>query len=56
MEIVTEKREVFARLSSRIRKDQQTHIKSIAKKFKITEGEVLRALIDKDMEINRLDF
>jgi hypothetical protein len=50
------KKEKLARLNSRIRIDQQTHIKSIAKKFKISEGKVLRTLIDKDMDKINLDF
>jgi hypothetical protein len=36
----------MARINTRIRVDQQKYIKAQAKKLNLTEGEVLRAIID----------
>ena len=43
----------MARVNTRIRKVQQMYIKSMAKKHNLTEGEVFRAIIDKDMEAHK---
>jgi hypothetical protein len=37
----------MARINTRIRVDQQKFIKAEAKKHNLTEGEVIRAMIDK---------
>jgi len=36
----------FVRINSRVREDQQTFIKKLAKKNKVTEGEIHRQIID----------
>ena len=43
----------MARVNTRIRVEQQKYIKGLAKKTNSTEGEVFRAIIDKDMESNK---
>lgn len=39
----------LVRINTRIKRDQQKYIKSEAKKTNATEGEVFRAIIDRDM-------
>jgi len=46
------KKETLARVNTRIRQNQQAYVKKIAKKNKLTEGEVFRAIIDEHMLIN----
>ena len=40
----------MARVNTRIRRNQQKYIKAQAKIQNLTEGEVYRAIIDKDMK------
>ena len=40
----------MARINTRIRLDQQKFVKALAKKGKLTEGEVFRAIIDERMK------
>jgi len=43
----------MARVNTRIRPDQQQYIKKLAKKNNSTEGEIFRAIIDRDMQSNK---
>jgi len=43
----------MARVNTRIRKDQQKFIKSLAKKKNATEGDVFRAIIDIAMRASK---
>jgi hypothetical protein len=43
----------MARINTRIRQDQQKYIKSLAKKGRLTEGEVFRAIIDSYKKSNK---
>jgi len=40
----------MARINTRIRKEQQVFIKSEAKRYNKTEGEIFRSLIDNAMQ------
>lgn len=40
------KKEVFARLNSYVRPDQKAFIKKLAKKERLSEGQINRAIID----------
>jgi len=40
----------MVRINTRIRVDQSKYIKSMAKKENLTEGDVLRAIIDESMK------
>jgi hypothetical protein len=43
----------MARINTRIRPNQHKYIKAIAKKHKLTEGEVFRSIIDAHMSVNK---
>ena len=43
----------MARINTRIRPDQSKYIKTLAKKHKLTEGEIFRSVIDAHMTINK---
>lgn len=52
MEEERQRRPAMVRISTRIRLDQQKYIKAISKIENLTEGEVFRKIIDKDININ----
>lgn len=43
----------MARINTRIRPDQHKYVKAAAKKYKLTEGEVFRSIIDAQMSVNK---
>ena len=43
----------MARINTRIRPEQHKYIKSLAKKHKLTEGEIFRSVIDAHMTISK---
>lgn len=43
----------MARINTRIRQDQHKYIKDVAKKTKMTEGEVFRGIIDGHMSVDK---
>jgi len=47
------KPKTMVRKNTRIREDQDKHIKSRAKKENATEGDIFRAIIDNDMKIKK---
>jgi hypothetical protein len=44
---------LMVRINTRIRPGQRKYIKAIAKKNKLTEGEVFRSIIDAHMSVNK---
>lgn len=42
----------MARINTRVRQEQHLYIKERAKELTCTEGEVFRAIVDRDMKIN----
>ena len=43
----------MARINTRIRPEQHKHVKALAKRHNLTEGEVFRSIIDAHMAINK---